>query len=116
MESKVVRNYNAEKVGMRIKKIRKMYGDTQAELAEYLDLSDDSIYKIEHGKQTCMPDCAARICDRYYVNADYLYYGLGIEDVVGNNVEIDRINNMLKICSRNDLERIEQLLKLFLKI
>ena len=117
MEIREIRNYDAEKVGVRIKKIRKAYGETQMQLAEYLGLSKETIFAMEKWKQTCMPDHIGRICDHYHVTADYLYYGIENGSAMCDSMqdETGRIMAMLRNCSHEDLEKAEQMLKLFLR-
>ena len=77
--------YDAKAVGMRIKELRKGIM-TQEKLAEELFLSVDSVANFENGRSTCMPEH-------------------------GKEAVLD----LLEDCNVDDLRRIEQMIKIYLR-
>lgn len=112
------RNYDAVKFGKRIKEVRKKNGMTQEQLADALYLSVDSVSRIETGKGMCMPEHVVHLCELFHVSADYLYFG-NASVVIGQsqvrNDSLANMNAMLVECGEEDLERLEQMMRLFLK-
>lgn len=107
------RNYDAVEFGKRLKAARKKAGMTQEQLADKLILSVDSISRIENGKVMCMPEHLVHICEILDVTTDYLYFGeylISTEE----NARLSNINNMIVGCSLEELDRLEQMIKLFL--
>ena len=94
--------YDAKAVGMRIKELRKGIM-TQEKLAEELFLSVDSVANFENGRSTCMPEHVARICEIFNVTSDYIYYGK------------EAVLDLLEDCNVDDLRRIEQMIKIYLR-
>ena len=84
--------YDAKAVGMRIKELRKGIM-TQEKLAEELFLSVDSVANFENGRSTCMPEHVARICEIFNVKS----------------------LDLLEDCNVDDLRRIEQMIKIYLR-
>ena len=62
---------------IRVKKLRKAYGEQQKELAEAIGATQDTISDIENGRKATSFDRLAAICQHYNVSADYL---LGLID------------------------------------
>ena len=106
-------NYDAGEFGARIKGLRKKSKMTQETLADLLYLSVDSVSRMENGKVMCMPEHVVHICEIFNVFADYLYFG---KIVTGNsqNENYNKISKMLANCDKEELNRIEQVLALFL--
>lgn len=105
-------NYDAVEFGKRVRKARKKIGMTQEQLAEALFLSVDSVSRIETGKGMCMPEHLVHICEILNVTSDYLYFDKKKEE---GNTPVNRINEMLLGCNEDEIERLEQMMKLFLK-
>ena len=76
--------------GERLKKIRHMFGLTQAKFAEKLGLKWDKIKDIETGRHKLRPEIALKIEKVYGVSADWLLNGDGEiftkEDVIDNEI------------------------------
>lgn len=110
-------NYDAVEFGKRIKKVRRKNGMTQEQLADALYLSVDSVSRIETGKGMCMPEHLVHICELFNVSSDYLYFG-GVETLYGRMQEgkapLKNINDMLSECTDDEVQRLEQMIKLFL--
>lgn len=105
-------NYNPKNIGRNIRKIRKANHMTQEQLAVALFLSVDSISNFENGKQTCMPEHMMHMCELFNVSMDYFYF----ENMhLNNNDKKKKILELLDDCEDSDLERVEQMLMLFLK-
>lgn len=106
--------YDLKESGKRIRGLRKQFKITQEALAEKLYLSVDSISNYENGKATCMPEHVAKLCEIFNVTADYIYYGVNkrefdVQDKVANVLEL------LKECNEEDIIRVEQLIKIYLR-
>lgn len=106
-------NYDVKEFGTRIRKIRKERGMTQEELANKLMITGESVSNIENGKTNCMPEHIVHICEIFDVSADYFYFGTEIQTQIKPGVE--EIFSMLNDCSKEDLERVTQMVKLFLR-
>lgn len=104
--------YDAKAVGMRIKELRKGIM-TQEKLAEELFLSVDSVANFENGRSTCMPEHVARICEIFNVTSDYIYYGIEHCDKFDDGKET--VLDLLEDCNVDDLRRIEQMIKIYLR-
>lgn len=102
--------YDARKFGKRIKELRKENKMTQAQLAQQLMLSVDSISNIENGKTTCMPEYVMIICQIFNVSTDYLYFGKR-KELYDNNIE-DDIIVLIKEKSRGQKRKAYRMLKL----
>lgn len=111
-------NYDAVGFGKRIKKVRRKNGMTQEQLADALYLSVDSVSRIETGKGMCMPEHLVHICELLHVSADYLYFGTEAI-ALGQSQErkdyLANMNAMLAECGEDDLERLEQMMRLFFR-
>lgn len=108
-------NYDAKKVGQRIRKIRKVNCLTQEKLAEKLLLSVDSISNFENGKQTCMPEHIVHMCELFSVSMDYFYFDNDVQKNINGNKFIV-LEKLLFDTSDEDIERVEQMVRLFLKL
>lgn len=68
-------NYNIEKCGERIRRIRKQNGYTQEGLAEALNMDRSVLSRIEVGKYACTIDLLAQVSVFFDVSLDYLVFG-----------------------------------------
>ena len=69
-------------MGGRISKRRKEMHMTQEQLAEYADLSLQSISCIELGKKAVRPDNLVKLCEILHLSADYVLFGKRSEEQV----------------------------------
>ena len=104
--------YDAKQFGKRLQKLRKSRKITQAELAEKLLLSEDTISNIENGKTTCMPEHLTKICQIFNVSADYLYFDMMKELNNPSNTDMDSIIALLEGRSEFDITRAKQMLQI----
>ncbi len=107
-------NYDAGEFGARIKGLRKKSKMTQETLADLLYLSVDSISRMENGKVMCMPEHLVHICEIFNVSTDYLYFGDDNFTIRKNDV-VNNINRMLTRCDDAELEKLEQVVALFIR-
>ncbi len=70
----MVKCYDAKAGGKRIRRLRKEHKDTQASLAEKLNVSVDTIKRIENGSGNSV-DILFMIAELYQVSTDYLIQG-----------------------------------------
>lgn len=106
--------YDLKESGKRIRGLRKQFKITQEALAEKLYLSVDSISNYENGKATCMPEHVAKLCEIFNVTADYIYYGRD-KGISNRNDKEATILELLNECDTEDIERVEQMIRLFLR-
>lgn len=112
------RNYDAVEFGKRLRGARKKAGMTQEQLADALYLSVDSVSRIETGKGMCMPEHLVHICELLHVSADNLYFGIeaiALGQPQERKDSLANMNAMLAECEEDDLERLEQMMRLFLR-
>ena len=86
--------YDANKMGKRLRKLRKSQHMTQAQLAEVLNVGDDMIGRYENGKTPLGPDLIVTICNFFHCSTDYLYFGEEREELNGNDM-IQKITMLL---------------------
>ncbi|MCM1091424.1 MAG: helix-turn-helix domain-containing protein [Butyrivibrio sp.] len=80
-------------IGERLSEIRKDHGDTQAMLAERLNVSLPTIRSWEQEKSSPSHELLISICKLYHVSADYL---LGLSDVDPSYVQRNRLEHFNK--------------------
>lgn len=68
-------NYDAEKIGSRVKQIRAKAGETQDAVAELLQLEKASISRKERGKTVFSVEELLTLAQRYGVSLDWLVTG-----------------------------------------
>lgn len=78
-------------IGKRIRKIRKANKESQEELAAAINLTQDSISKIETGKSSLSLETQLLIAQHYKISHDYLIDGLD-----RNNI-LETLNNYISV-------------------
>ena len=73
--------YNPNKVGERIKELRKKYRLTQEKLAEELNISPVSMCRIEKGSKGASIDLLVEISNYFNTSLDYLIFGRKVSDL-----------------------------------
>lgn len=81
-----------EIIGVRIAKLRKSQGYTQAELAEIINLSPTEISNIERGKNNISFSTLLNLCNALKVDSSELLSG-AIKDTIDDNI-IDLIKTL----------------------
>lgn len=97
-------------MGIRIKNRRKELKIKQADLAEFLDISNNHMSSIENGKQKPSLDTFLRICRYLNVSPDYLLLGA----MHAYNVPQDVIDK-LRLCSQSDIDLARDFIELLVK-
>ena len=69
--------FHKDLYGLRLKKLRTLSGERQADLAAILGVKPNQIMEMENGRKTTTLEKLALICRHYNVSADYL---LGLTD------------------------------------
>lgn len=67
--------YNSKDVGKRLKELRVSKGMSRIQLADKLQLSEDSVAGFEKGKTTIGAEHMVNICQLFNISADYFYFG-----------------------------------------
>ena len=90
------------KIGLRIREIRRLLNKSQQELADELNITKQAISNVENGK--CSPSITllGKLNIDYHVNLNYLFSGIGEVFVVCKESE----NNLKKAL----LEEVEKFL------
>lgn len=106
-------NYDVKEFGARVRRIRKENKMTQEELANKLMLTAESVSNIESGKTNCMPEHIVHICEIFNVSTDYLYFGR--KSQTPEMTDSEELFNLINECTEEELERVIQMVKLFLR-
>lgn len=99
-----------ELIGKRIQSRRKELRIKQAEMAEYLNISNNHVSSIENGRQKTSLEILLHICDFLQVTPDYLFLG----NMHANDVPRD-IMDGLRLCSTPDLLFFRDVLELLIE-
>jgi transcriptional regulator with XRE-family HTH domain len=95
-------------IGKRIRKAREGKGLTQEALAEFMDVSNAYISKIERGKTSVNLDTFSKICVVLEQSSEYILTGT-------NSVSSDYLRNeiieMLQGCSADKIKLISKVIK-----
>lgn len=101
---------NYIEMGQRIKTRRKELNIKQAELAEYLDISNNHMSSIENGRQKPSLDIFVGICRHLHATPDYFLLGSMHE----YNIPLD-ITEKLRLCSNEDIQLARDFIELLVK-
>ncbi len=66
--------FEAEVMGVQLKKLRKSLKLSQEKFAEMLGMSKDTIFNYEKGKTAIPHDVIKRLCQEFHISADYFYF------------------------------------------
>ena len=66
-----------EQIGIRLKQLRKQYNYTQKDIADFLDISQSLVAKIENGERNLKMTQLHKLCNLYVVSPEYILYGEG---------------------------------------
>lgn len=66
-----------ENMGKRLEKLRKKHDYSQQEVAEFLELSQSQLAKVESDERNLKLSEIIRLCDLYNVKEEYILYGEG---------------------------------------
>lgn len=96
-------------LGLRIAKRRKHLGMKQNMLAEKLEISNNYLSSIEHGKETPNLDVLIKICNALKVTPDYLLMG----NMYSENTP-QAIIDGLRLCSAEDIQFLYGIIQLMI--
>ena len=102
--------HDLKECGKRIQKLRKERELTQEQLAEKLNVSQNTIAKIESGLRRPSIDFLLEISVFFNVSTNYLVFGVHAEDVEDEKLKKD-IDEAIKTIEKL-LEKKEELLKM----
>lgn len=92
-------------MGERLKKLRKKHGYTQKDIANFLDISQTLVAKIENNERNLKLTKLLKLCDLYDVNEEYVLYGEPLEEdefkvyiKKSKGISIETMYRMNKIC------------------
>ena len=99
-----------EKLGGRIRKLRKDAGLTQAKVAEMANISDEFLSRVERGIKAPSILTAERVADALGVTIAYLFtFGEGTSDAYDDILE--RLAALLRTADAADFDLIEKLVR-----
>ena len=106
--------HDLKECGKRIQQLRKERGFTQEQLAEKLNVSQNTIAKIESGLRRPSIDFLLEISEFFKVSTNYLVFGVHVEDVEDEKLKKDIDEAIKKIDQTIEklLEKKEELLKM----
>lgn len=91
-------NKRNEKIGTIIHDLRKKEKETQSELAKAINVSQDSISKIENGHMSLTLENLINIANHYHVSLDYICTGIGhnnILELLTSCIELEYRNHVI---------------------
>ena len=90
-----------ENSGKRLKFLRKSWGFTQKEMADYLGLAQGQIAKMENGSRSIRPEAVEKICLLFNINPEWFLYGEGSSNFkrahIAKGTNLETISKMNKI-------------------
>lgn len=106
--------HDLKECGKRIQQLRKERELTQEQLAEKLNVSQNTIAKIESGLRRPSIDFLLEISEFFNVSTNYLVFGVHVEDVEDEKSKKDIDETIKKIDQTIEklLEKKEELLKM----
>ena len=106
--------HNLKECGKRIQQLRKERELTQEQLAEKLNVSQNTIAKIESGLRRPSIDFLLEISEFFNVSTNYLVFGVHAEDVEDEKLkkDIDEAIKKIDQTIEKQLEKKEELLKM----
>ena len=106
--------HDLKECGKRIQQLRKERGLTQEQLAEKLNVSQNTIAKIESGLRRPSIDFLLEISEFFKVSTNYLVFGVHAEDAGDEKLKKDIDEAIKKIDQTIEklLEKKDELLKM----
>lgn len=101
-----------QKVGLKIKLLRKSFGHSQEFLAEKINITKDRISKTERGITFISDDFLDGLCELYKVKESYFFNFTNIVDNLDRDKLIDSIGSELKELSIRKLKKVEEIIKI----
>lgn len=105
-------SFDYEIIGKRIKKCREDEGYTQEQLAEFLDVSNAYISKIERGKTSINLNTLATICEYLKVTPSFILTGA---TCASDNYLRNEITELLEGCPPDKVKLILDVIKPIIK-
>lgn len=82
-------------VGKRVHDFRVQHDYTQAQFAEFMDISVNFLSEIENGKKGMSQETLYRLCQQFHISSDYILFGITLEDAAKKPDTIIDIANHL---------------------
>lgn len=82
-------------VGKRVHDFRVQHDYTQAQFAEFMDISVNFLSEIENGKKGMSQETLYRLCQQFNLSSDYILFGITLEDAAKKPDTIIDIANHL---------------------
>ena len=82
-------------VGKRVHDFRVQHDYTQAQFAEFMDISVNFLSEIENGKKGMSQETLYRLCQQFHLSSDYILFGITLEDAAKKPDTIIDIANHL---------------------
>lgn len=107
---------NNTDIGNRIAMLRKKKKMTQAQLAEYLSISNKHCSEVERGIAGLSLERLIRIADLFHVSLDYLIRGYSFDDQVRPDLIPISLQTVLEKKDPQEKQLLNQYLELLAKI
>ena len=101
-----------QKVGNRVKYLRKLHGHSQDYLAEKLDINKDRISKTERGLIFINDSFLEKLCKFYSLKESYFFTFSQINDSNDRYKLIERINAELSELNIRKLNKVEKMIQI----
>lgn len=89
--------FNRLNFGIRIQELRMAQGKTQEELAEKLNISRETLSRMERGSQSCSIDRLIELSVTFHVSTDYLLTGKSSDKSHDRNQLLEIIGQLSEI-------------------
>lgn len=100
-------------IGKRVHDFRILNEYTQAQFAEYIDISINFLSEIENGKKGMSQETLYRLCSHYNVSADYILFGTPSDSTAANK---DRLVDIANTLSSDEIDAVIDYLKALKKL
>lgn len=104
VSQKDVRQFTEEewkKMAQRIREARKKVGMKQVDLARWLAVGRNQMYRIENGQLPCKTEYLFEISQYLGVSLDYLYFG-------ENECESTELDEIIELCKGKEIKELRK--------
>ena len=92
-------------VGKRVHDFRVQHDYTQAQFAEFMDISVNFLSEIENGKKGMSQETLYRLCQQFHLSSDYILFGITLEDAA------KKPDTIIDIASHLSAEELTQVIE-----
>lgn len=100
-------------IGKRVHDFRILNEYTQAQFAEYMDISINFLSEIENGKKGMSQETLYRLCSHFNISADYILFGTASDSSAAGK---DRLVDIAGTLSAEEIDAVIDYLKALKKL